>query len=175
MIKTVTGVANQAGVSVYVVDMDALNSAGRHEMQNALLNGQAPYSSLPVANGPVPQAGTSIPSQQQQAFPATAPGAMGMATDFMRNGFEDTKDPLGSNKSPLADLAKNTGGAYIDAQGSLKKPLEQMLQDMTTYYEAVYVPPIKDYDGSFRTITAKSVRAGLDVKTKTEFGRLKFR
>jgi VWFA-related protein len=169
MIKTVTGVANQAGVSVYVVDMDALNSAGRHEMQNALLNGQAPYSSLPVANGPVPQAGTSIPSQQQQAFPATAPGAMGMATDFMRNGFEDTKDPLGSNKSPLADLAKNTGGAYIDAQGSLKKPLEQMLQDMTTYYEAVYVPPIKDYDGSFRTITAKSVRAGLDVKTKTGY------
>jgi hypothetical protein len=92
-----------------------------------------------------------------------------MATNFMRNGFEDTKDPLGSNKSPLADLAKNTGGAYIDAQGNLKKPLEQMLQDMTTYYEASYVPPIKDYDGSFRTITAKSVRAGLSVKTKTGY------
>jgi hypothetical protein len=92
-----------------------------------------------------------------------------MATDFMRNGFEDTKDPLGSNKSPLADLAKNTGGAYIDAQENLKKPLEQMLQDMTTYYEAVYIPPIKDYDGSFRTITAKSMRAGLNVKTKSGY------
>jgi VWFA-related protein len=168
MIKTVTGVANQAGVSVYVVDMDALNSAGKSQMQNALLNGQAPYNPTPVANGPVPQAGTSIPSQQALA---TAPPTttMGMATDFMRNGFEDTKDPLGSNKSPLADLAKNTGGAYIDAQGNLKKPLEQMLQDMTTYYEAVYVPPIKEYDGSFRTINAKVLRAGLNVKTKTGY------
>ena len=40
---------------------------------------------------------------------------------------------------------------------------------MTTYYEASYVPPIKDYDGSFRTITAKSVRAGLNVKTKSGY------
>lgn len=168
MIKTVTGVANQAGVSVYVVDMDALNPAGKYQMQNALLNGQAPYNPAPVANGPVPQAGTSVPSQQELA---TAPPSTGvaMATDFMRNGFEDTKDPLGSNKSPLADLGKNTGGAYIDAQGNLKKPLEQMLQDMTTYYEAVYTPPIKEYDGSFRTITAKSVRAGLNVRTKTGY------
>jgi len=169
MIKTVTGVANQAGVTVYVVDMDALNQAGKYQMQNALLNGQAPYNPAPVANGPVPQAGTSVPSQQQQAFPSTPQGSMSMATDFMRNGFEDTKDPLGSNKSPLADLARNTGGAYIDAQGNLKKPLEQMLQDMTTYYEAVYIPPIKDYDGSFRSIAAKTVRAGLNVKTRSGY------
>lgn len=168
MIKTVTGVANQAGVSVYVVDLDAMNSTGRSQMQNALLNGQAPYNPTPVANGPVAQAGTSVPSQQQQAN--GDPGSsIGMATNFMRNGFEDTKDPLGPNKSPLADLAKNTGGAYIDAQTSLKKPLEQMLQDMTTYYEASYIPPIKDYDGSFRTITAKTVRAGLNVKTKSGY------
>jgi VWFA-related protein len=178
MIKTVTGVANQAGVSVYVVDLDALNNAGRHEMQNALLNGQAPFNPVRVATSPYT---TAMPMQQQSSTPlgvATPQNPMpswGQAqdiaqmTDFMRNGFEDTKDPLGSNKSPLADLAKNTGGGYIDAQMSLKKPLEQMLQDMTTYYEAYYIPPIKDYDGSFRTITAKSVRAGLNVKTKTGY------
>jgi VWFA-related protein len=173
MIKTVTGLANQAGVSVYVVDMDAMNAAGRHEMQNALLNGQGAFNPAPVATSPtgLPGSTTAVPVQQQQAFvaPGTAVSTMSMATDFMRNGFEDTKDPLGSNKSPLADLAANTGGAYIDAQGSLKKPLEQMLQDMTTYYEAVYVPPIKEYDGSFRTISAKAVRAGLNVKTKTGY------
>jgi VWFA-related protein len=171
MIKTVTGVANQAGVSIYVVDMDALNPGGRHEMQNALLNGGQAFNSLPVATSPAGLPGSTAPTPplQQQSSAGDPAGALGLATNFMRNGFEDTKDPLGSNKSPLADLAKNTGGAYIDAQGSLKKPLEQMLQDMTTYYEAVYVPPIKDYDGSFRTITAKSLRAGVDVKTKTGY------
>ncbi len=165
MIKTVIGTANQAGVSVYVVDMDALNPGGKYQMQNALLSGGPAFDPAPVATSPVTSA---VPSQQQGAN-GTPGTTLGMATDFMRNGFEDTKDPLGSNKSPLADLAKNTGGAYIDAQGNLKKPLEQMLQDMTTYYEASYVPPIKDYDGSFRTITAKSVRAGLNVKTKTRY------
>ena len=166
MIKTVTGVANQAGVSIYVVDMDALNSAGRHEMQNALLNGGPAFNPQPVATSPYT---TALPSQQQQAFPTTSQSTLSMTTDFMRNGFEDTKDPLGSNKSPLADLAKNTGGGYIDAQMSLKKPLEQMLQDMTTYYEAVYTPPIKEYDGSFRTINTKVLRAGLNVKTKSGY------
>ena len=101
-------------------------------MQNALMNGQAPYNPTPVATAPGGPA--AAPSQQQLANGDPA-STIGMATNFMRNGFEDTKDPLGSNKSPLADLAKNTGGAYIDAQGSLKKPLEQMLEDMTTYYE----------------------------------------
>jgi VWFA-related protein len=165
MVKTVTGVANQAGVSVYVVDMDAMNPAGKYQMQNALLNGGPAYDPAPVTTA---TGVTTIPSHQQGST-GTQPTTLGMATDFMRNGFEDTKDPLGTAKSPLADLAKNTGGAYIDAQGNLKKPLEQMLQDMTTYYEAVYVPPIKDYDGSFRTITAKTVRAGLAVKTKSGY------
>jgi VWFA-related protein len=165
MIKTVTGVANQAGVSVYVVDMDALNPGGKYQMQNALMNGGPAYDPQPIATSPYT---SQVPSQQEQS--SGTPGTtLAMATDFMRNGFEDTKDPLGSNKSPLADLAKNTGGAYIDAQGSLKKPLEQMLQDMTNYYEAVYTPPIKEYDGSFRTIGAKMVRAGLTVKTKTGY------
>jgi VWFA-related protein len=177
MVKKVTGIANEAGVSVYVVDLDAMNSAGRHEMQNALLNGQAPYSPVKVATSPYTS--SQVPQQESsngiQGTPSTQGNVwtektdVAQMTDFMRNGFEDTRDPLGPNKSPMADLAKNTGGGYIDAQISLKKPLEQMLQDMTTYYEAFYIPPIKEYDGSFRTITAKSVRAGLNVKTKSGY------
>ncbi len=176
MVKTVTGAASQAGVSVYVVDLDALNSGGRHQMQNALLNGQQPFNPTPVANSPY----TSVtPMQQEAGTPIQgAPSAQGpnwgsaqdiaVMTDFMRNGWEG-KDPLGETKSPLAGLAKNTGGAYIDAQDNVKKPLEQMLQDMTTYYEASYIPPIQEYDGSLRTISAKPMRAGLNVKTKTGY------
>ena len=30
---------------------------------------------------------------------------------------------------------------------------------MTTFYQATYMPPIQEYDGSFRTIVVKPVHA----------------
>ncbi len=180
MIKTVTGAAGQAGVNIYVVDLDALNSQGRSQMQNALLNGQPPFS--PAKQDVTGSGGLAqiAPMQQQGSTPlgsgAQAGGALNwgpaqdiaVMTDFMRNGWEGN-DPLGTIKSPLADLAKNTGGTYVDAQDDVKRPLQQMLQDMTTYYEASYVPPMQEYDGSFRTIAVKPLRTGLDIKTKTGY------
>ncbi len=55
------------------------------------------------------------------------------------------------------------------AQGNLKKPLEQMVEDLSTYYEATYIPPMKEYDGSFRTIAVKTSRSGLRVQSKTGY------
>ena len=179
MVKTLTGAAGQAGVSIYVVDLDAMNSQGRYQMVNALLNGQKPFNPAPIVigggNGYVQ---TVIPTQQ--AMPGGvqgAPSAQGptwgaaqdiaQMTDFSRNGF-DFKEMV-APKNPLADMAKDTGGVYIDAQDSVKGPLQQMLQDMTTFYQASYTPPIQDYDGSFRTIVAKPVRAGLNIKTKSGY------
>ena len=82
--------------------------------------------------------------------------------DFQRNGFDFKA--LAAPKNPLSDMAKDTGGLYIDAQDTVKGPLQQMLQDMTTFYEASYIPPIQDYDGSFRTIAVKPVNARLAHK-----------
>lgn len=181
MVKTLTGAAGQAGVSIYVVDLDAMNSQGRHQMVNALLNGQKPFNAAPVlidhGGGHIE---TIIPTQQRgpqgvQGDPS--PDGRGLVwgekqdiaqmTDFQRNGFDFKA--LSAPKNPLADLARDTGGVYIDAQDSVKKPLQMMLQDMTTYYQASYVPPIQDYDGSFRTINVKPVREGLNVLTKTGY------
>src|SRR5258708_14967216 len=69
----------------------------------------------------------------------------------------------------MADMAENTGGGYIDAQNSLKRPLEQMVEDLTTYYQASYIPPIKEYDGSFRTIGVKALRKDLRVQSKSGY------
>ncbi len=44
-----------------------------------------------------------------------------------------------------------------------------MVEDLTTYYQATYVPPIKEYDGSFRTIGVKPLRAGLRVQSKSGY------
>ncbi len=164
MVRTVTGAANQAGVSIYVVDMDALDIGGQYQIDNAL-------ASTNVAFNPAPQAvagsgGMATATPSQQMGPGGPSSNVGMAVDWLR---QSDKHPFTEIKSPMADLAKNTGGAYMDAQESIKKPLQQMVQDLTTYYRASYVPPIEEYDGSFRTVAAKPVRTGLNIRTRTGY------
>ena len=171
MVHTITGAANQAGVSLYVVDMNALDVGGEHQIQNAILNGGQALSSMPISiNGAPAKAPIQQPSGTGPVGVSSTTGnaiTTGLATDFMFRS--DEYNTFSAVKSPMADMARGTGGAYIDAQNNTGKPLQQLLQDMTTYYQASYVPPFKEYDGSFRTIGVKPMRAGLDIKTKTGY------
>lgn len=164
MVRTIAGAANQAGVTLYVVDMNALDVGGQHQIDSAL-----GAQNIAFNPGPQPVAGSggmasSVPSQQMG--PSGPTSTVGMAVDWLR---QSDPHPFSEIKSPLADMAKQTGGGYIDAQDSIKRPLQQMVEDLTTYYQASYVPPIQDYDGSFRTIAAKAVRSDLDIKTRTGY------
>ncbi len=166
MVKTITGAAARAGVTFYVVDMDALNVGTQHQLDNAMMNGGAPFNPAPQ---PVPGSGglaMTTPVQQQQGGSFTQ-NALGSNADFMMRS--ENGNPFSGAKSPMADLAKETGGIYIDAQNGVNKQLEQMRENMTTYYQATYKPPIQEYDGSFRTIVAKPVHAGYTVKTKSGY------
>lgn len=176
MLKTIGGAATKAGVTIYTVDMDAMNLSGRREVENAMLNGQPAFNPTRIATSPYT---TITPMQQEGGAPiAGTPSMQGpvwgpaqtlaMATDFMRGNNEDPNRYL-EIKSPMSDLSKNTGGLYIDAQLSIKGPLNQMVQDMSTYYEASYVPPPQDYDGKFRPIEIKPLKAGLLVQAKTGY------
>ena len=163
MVHTITGAASQAGVSIYVMDMNALDVGGQYQIDSAMAAANAAFDPTPQ---PVPGSGghvTTIP--MQQATPGGPTTTIGMMTDWNRQWV----NPFSEVKSPLADLATNTGGAYIDAQNNVRKPLQQMLQDMTTYYRASYPPPIQEYDGTFRTINVKPIRAGLDIRAKTGY------
>lgn len=74
-------------------------------------------------------------------------------------------------KSDVVDmqhLAEQTGGSYISGD-RLMKSVEQLIGDMTTYYEASYLPPIKVYDGKFRPVVVKPLRAGLKIRTQTGY------
>jgi VWFA-related protein len=180
MLKTISGAATQAGVNIYTVDMDAVNFGKNYQEDNANLNGQTPFNPAPVAINPYQ---TATPMQQQGGYGIQGPlkddgqGHMVptwgqsqdvlLATDFMRGRGDPTA--LIDTKNPLSQLSNDTGGIYIDAQNSLKKPLQDMLEDMTTYYQMTYKPPIEQYDGAFRTIVAKPKRAGLNLKTKTGY------
>jgi VWFA-related protein len=173
MLKTISGAATKAGVTIYTVDLDAMNLAGQRSVENALLNGQKPYTPQPIATSPYT---SYIPMQQESATPLQGNNvtpwtpAMDIAqmTSFSRGNNEDPNRYL-EIKSPMTDLSKDTGGIYIDAQLSVKGPLQQMAQDLSTYYEATYTPPAQEYDGKFRNIAVKPVRAGLKVQAKTGY------
>ncbi|HEU5351456.1 MAG TPA: VWA domain-containing protein [Terracidiphilus sp.] len=175
MVKTIMGTANRAGVSIDAVDMNAFSSDGAHQMSNAMMNGQAPYS--PAAQ-PVAGSGgmaSTTPMQQEAGMPASGSGATSWGTSqdvAEATGFANRSNEWQMFHQPkglMAELAQGTGGTYLDAQDSVKKPLERILGDMTTFYEATYVPPIKDYDGKFRTIDVKTVKSGLSVNTRTGY------
>jgi hypothetical protein len=103
---------------------------------------------------------------QQQGGGTFNNNPLGSSADFM---MRDPENPFSPTKSPMADLARGTGGVYVDAQENVNHQLQQIKENMTTYYRATYKPPISEYDGSFRTIVAKPVRAGLNIKTKSGY------
>ena len=163
MVHTIAGAANKAGVTIYVMDMNALDVGGQYQVDAAMAAGNINFN--PVAQAVAGSGGLAMSIPMQQGSPSGPASTASMAVDFLRQGGM----PDVEIKSPLSDLAKDTGGAYVDAQDNVKKPLQQMLQDMTTYYQTSYVPPIQEYDGSFRTIAVKPVRSGLNIKAKTGY------
>jgi VWFA-related protein len=68
----------------------------------------------------------------------------------------------------MAHLSEQTGGSYITGDRPWKS-VEQLIGDMTTYYEASYIPPIKEYNGRFRPVAVKPLRAGLKIRTQTGY------
>ncbi|MGD0628908.1 MAG: VWA domain-containing protein [Terracidiphilus sp.] len=182
LLATISDAAARAGVTIYTIDMDAVGNAATSDNANANLNAKAPVSipqqasGIPpelIPQGPPPGAGPGYTPQNggfgSGGYTWSAQDDIRVMTDFMRNGPEDLTNPFADTKSPMAAFSKATGGAYIDGQGSTKKPLEQMAQDLDTYYQASYVPPITEYDGKFRTIAVKTLRVGLNIQTKTGY------
>ena len=165
MLNTITGTATKAGVTIYTVDLDAMNLAGRREVEQARNQGEANYNPTPVAT---PHARLSYRRSKRAAEysrglrsaqgPSLGTGAGSrQMTNFARGNNEDP-NRYQEIKSPMSDLSKNTGGTYIDAQLSVRGPLQQLVQDMSTYYEATYTPPAQEYDGKFRTIAVKPLK-----------------
>ena len=179
-LKTIEAAASRSGVTIYTVDMDALDTGAQYQMENAIGNGKPPFNSAPIQVGGGPPGGNPAvvqPQEQQMAAPisgtpSTTGPSWGVAQDIavMTDWHRQSNDyAMFAAKSPMADLAVNTGGIYIDGQVNVKRPLEQMAQDMNTFYEATYTPPTKEYDGSFHSIVMKPVRANVHVKYKTGY------
>lgn len=161
MLLTIAGAANRSGVSIYTVDTNAVDEqAGQGLLATAAIGG---VMSTARMNPISPTTGAGAGTQSVAMAPA---GSITAGNDSLSR-LET--EGLSGYKSPMAQLAENTGGAYITASDRLKKPLQQLIEDMTTYYEASYVPPIQEYDGKFRPVAVTPVRKGLKIHSRAGY------
>ena len=148
-IHSIIGSANQAGESIYIVDLNSSNSISSQMNQtSAEVMGVA-------LHGPTSGGIDGLTGMQGQINSLGMPNYLQLV--------QSTR-----NNDDMKSLAAETGGSYIPYI-HLQKALGQILQDMTTYYVATYVPPIKEYDGKFRPITIKPLRSGLRIRSQSGY------
>lgn len=162
-IRDVVGAANRAGVSIYVIDANALT--GQIDQNLMAMTAMGGARAAAAQAGPVSATTTGANGLPQTVAQAPAGLAPMVSNQYERYEMGET-DPT---KSPLASLAESTGGAYVASGEGMKKPLHRMIEDMTTYYEASYAPPIENYDGQFRPIAIKPLRAGLKISSRAGY------
>ena len=161
MLISIAGEANRSGVGIYTVDTNAVDEqAGEGLIASTAIANAAPGINA-AANSATPSAGNSTLSTPR--LPS------GMITQIGDTLSQIQFEGLSGSKNPLAELAVSTGGAYITASDHVKKPLLQMIENMTTYYEASYVPPVQEFDGKFRPVAVTSLRKGLKIHSKAGY------
>jgi len=143
-VRSIVGAANRAGVSIYIVDLNSIDQSGG-ELE--ALERQTVLSTL-------------APN------PDLTPHSNAMRISATPYRIDKSRD---SGYQALQQLAEGTGGSYIGDEDNLKRPLAEMIADMMVYYEASYAPRIDEYDGSFRAIAVKPLRAGLKIRSQSGY------
>jgi VWFA-related protein len=154
-LRSIAAAANRSGVSIYVINANGLDMRDYQKLVQTMAIGGAmsarTMNPTPTATGPVVGQAAWIDK------------AVGSQLDrFETDGLEGHHDPL-------SGLAMNTGGSYVSANDNFRKPMKQMLDDLSTYYELSYVPPTRDYDGKFHSVTINTARGGLRIRSRAGY------
>ncbi|HEX4310444.1 MAG TPA: VWA domain-containing protein [Acidobacteriaceae bacterium] len=161
-IKSVVGQANRAGVTICAVDADAYDKQVNDRMMGAMA-----MAGSGGGVGATMHAATSLADNGYGRGGSGPP--IGQVLDAAQNMSSLEFDSMDQYKSPLINLADGTGGIYIKPGHDSKRPLQQLHDDLTSYYEASYTPSIKKYDGQFRPIEVHPVRKDLIVRSRSGY------
>jgi hypothetical protein len=159
--RSVANEANRAGVTICAVDTKTMDE----DMGNAMMAGAAMAGANP--GGALASSAALGAGGYGRGATDTTPIGQQMEAAQNMTGLEFGGS--GTAESPLTDLASGTGGIYIRAGGAFRKPLQDLHDQLTNYYEVAYTPNIKDYNGAFRPIVVKAMRKGIVVKTRTGY------
>lgn len=157
-LRSIAAAANRSGVSIYVINANGLDMRDYQKLVQTMAIGGAMTART---MNPTPTAATATGPIVGQA--SWIDKAVGSQLDrFETDGLEGHHDPL-------SGLAMNTGGSYIGANDNFRKPMKQMLDDLSTYYELSYVPPARDYDGKFHAVKVNPTRGGLRIRSRAGY------
>ena len=164
-VKAVASQANRAGVTIIAIDTDSMNA----QMGDKIMGGSAMAAANPGATMAIAVAVASgrAPEGLSTTSVGTTPGGqlLSAAQNMTAMEFDSGTDV----QSPLVRLASDTGGIYVRAGQGTRRPLRELHEDLTDYYEAAYVPSIKEYNGAFRPIAVHTDRKGIVVRTRAGY------
>lgn len=81
--------------------------------------------------------------------------------------FDAAMDSIRSDRQgTLQEIAARTGGEFVGNTNSFSKPLERLTEDIFSYYELTYRPPLEQFDGSFRAVAVEVARPEVDIQTR---------
>jgi VWFA-related protein len=169
IVRSIVDAANRAEVSLYVINKTAVDTKLMDGLiASTAMGNVATYNRL---NPSPSQVSGQNPGSLSAGMAAQTPTAVGpgLASQISDQVTRIEGEGLAGNKDPLAGAAASTGGAYIFSEDNLKKPFRQAVADLSTYYEASYVPPGLDYNGKFRQVTVKALRRGLTVHARAGY------
>lgn len=164
-IQSIGGAANRAEVSIYVIDKAALDTKTMDGLMAAMAMGNMASAGRSATMGQPAQSPLSA-GLAAQAPAAYGPGMLSQISDQMTRV---EGEGLAGGNNPLAAMTANTGGAYIFSEDNLKKPFRRAIADLTTYYQASYVPPGLVYNGTFHQTKVKALRRGLKVQARAGY------
>jgi hypothetical protein len=160
-LNTILGTANRSGVSIYSVDANIFFDPEGQALVAAMALGNAVH--MTQARVSAPQGLTGPPSA-----PIGDPSAPGMHSMITAQNDRFELRSAGG-KGPLAALAYGTDGTFLPSGENPRRLAQEMVRDLTTYYQLSYVPPFKEYDGKFRTVGVKSDRKNVKVHTRAGY------
>ena len=73
-----------------------------------------------------------------------------------------------TDHNDMQNLAEETGGSYITGD-RLRKSVDEMIEDTTTYYVASYPSPNNELDGEFHSVVVKPLRAGIRIRSQAGY------
>ncbi len=156
--REVVEAANRAGISIYTIDTNGVDSKS--------------FDVLTMMYQPAFQMAPRSSPSTIGMWNAPDTGRIGLMGDTLSDAPSPTSAARDSNTpegDSLALLANGTGGFSISVGDNLREPLQRLIGDIATYYEATYTPALKAYDGKFHPIDIASLREGVSIRSRAGY------
>jgi VWFA-related protein len=145
-LRSTISAANRSNVSVYAVDARGLLTSGQNLSAQSMLTDATDASRSQVSR----QGGAVTRADVMAAETAEA---------SLRANTQET----------LSDLSTSTGGFLIANSNDLRIGVQRITEDILGYYAVSYRPQNPKYDASFRKITVRVNRRGVQLQTRSGY------